>query len=145
VTVGDFLFGRHGQPVPVVSVEWQDGSEWVYNFHTRHKSHNYFAGGVLVHNVKPSLQYGGDTGRGGIVRVHPNEWVLSEKMRRGQAAIPPEAMTPAAIQGLITQAVGAGRVQPMQQIQFGPNQIASDMDLEAIAYRVFEIAARKRR
>jgi len=94
---------------------------------------------------RQKYQHGGDTGRGGIVRVHPHEYVLSEAMRRGQVAIPPEAMTPAAIQGVIAQAVGAGRMPQTQMIQVGPNQIASDIDIEALAYRVFEIAARKRR
>lgn len=45
--------------VPVESIRRVDGNFVTYNLHINHPSHNYFAGGVLVHN-KEATQQGGE-------------------------------------------------------------------------------------
>lgn len=50
--VGDLLLGFNGDFVFIKTIETIEPNETVYNLHTDHESHNYFAGGVLVHNGK---------------------------------------------------------------------------------------------
>ena len=50
VELGDLLMGINGQSVPVVSIEYVTASVPVYNLHTSHDTHNYFADGILAHN-----------------------------------------------------------------------------------------------
>jgi hypothetical protein len=47
----------------------------------------------------PSRARGGPTGQGGLFLLHPNEFVLSEAMRRGRAPIPAEAVPVSGITG----------------------------------------------
>ena len=49
---GDNLMDVTGQDVKVITLDYVYGSVPVYNLHTGHATHNYFANGVLVHNVK---------------------------------------------------------------------------------------------
>jgi hypothetical protein len=51
LVIGDVLL-LNGEPLEVVSIETLPGFEPVYNLHTNHESHNYFANGILVHNSK---------------------------------------------------------------------------------------------
>jgi len=53
INLGDELTNVNGQPVRVTSIEYVSASVPVYNLHTSHVTHNYFAGGVLAHNRKP--------------------------------------------------------------------------------------------
>jgi hypothetical protein len=52
----DELMGSDGQTVKVVSIAKEAGGVPVYHFHTNHKTHNYFAGGILAHNNIPKQQ-----------------------------------------------------------------------------------------
>lgn len=63
VMVGDKMMDEIGQAVRVDSVEYVYGDAETYNLHTGHHTHNYFAGGVLVHNKA--------TGTHGIQTVPP--------------------------------------------------------------------------
>jgi hypothetical protein len=66
VKIGDMLTGTHGEVIPVLSVRDTDTDEAVYNIHTDHTSHNYFADGILAHNAKSGDDFGGFTvSRGG--------------------------------------------------------------------------------
>jgi hypothetical protein len=59
--VGEIIL-ENGKPVPVTSLRKRDGNEPVYNLHTDHEAHNYFANGYLVHNGK-------DNARGGTYAI----------------------------------------------------------------------------
>ena len=60
--VGDLLMNVDGGFMQVTSIR-EIEPEDVYNIHTDHETHNYFAGGVLVHNSKAdSLAGGGQLG-----------------------------------------------------------------------------------
>ena len=66
VKIGDMLTGTHGEVIPVLSVRDTDTDEAVYNIHTDHTSHNYFADGILAHNAKEGDDFAGfTTSRGG--------------------------------------------------------------------------------
>lgn len=54
--VGDELLSSNGSVVAVTRVRMIYRRVWTYNLHIHHETHNYFAGGVLVHN---KLQQGG--------------------------------------------------------------------------------------
>ncbi len=60
--LNDYLMGTDGQRITVVKLEWINSKQPVYNLHTKHKTHNYFAEGVLVHNAK--RQHGGPVSAG---------------------------------------------------------------------------------
>lgn len=49
--IGDSVI-ENGKPVPVTRLQKIPGGVPVYNLHTDHESHNYFANGILVHNAK---------------------------------------------------------------------------------------------
>ena len=77
VKIGDMLTGTHGEVVPVLSVRDTDADEAVYNIHTDHTSHNYFADGILAHNAKEGDDFagftasrGGGTSGGGATNVY---------------------------------------------------------------------------
>ena len=52
----DELMGSDGKTVEIVSIATLPGNVPVYHFHTNHKTHNYFAGGILAHNLIPKQQ-----------------------------------------------------------------------------------------
>lgn len=95
VCIGDRLLGIDGHDAVVTELEWVDGSVEVYNLYTNHETHNYFVGGVLVHNGEQK-QAGGWT-RQGWAYMHPNEYVLSEAMRMGRTPVAAGALAPAAV------------------------------------------------
>ena len=66
--VGDRLLDVNGDDVLVYSVNSVRGSVRVYNLHIEHAAHNYFAGGVLVHNSE-AKQFGGPVMAGGVYTV----------------------------------------------------------------------------
>ena len=74
VKIGDMLTGTNGEAVHVLSVELVDTDEAVYNIHTDHNSHNYFADGILAHNAKSGDDFGfvasGGSGSGGATNVY---------------------------------------------------------------------------
>jgi hypothetical protein len=57
--LGDSLMDMNGQTIIIKKLEWIENRQPVYNLHTRHKTHNYFAGGVLVHNTAAKMKHGG--------------------------------------------------------------------------------------
>jgi len=63
LTIGEYLTDIHGVKIEVASLEWVKASVPVYNLHTNHESHNYFANGILVHNIYKKHE-------GGIVEQH---------------------------------------------------------------------------
>jgi hypothetical protein len=60
VKPGDKLVGADGKPKLVKNIQavHAPGTK-VYNLHTNHETHNYFAGGVLVHNAKSNNMWTG--------------------------------------------------------------------------------------
>jgi hypothetical protein len=50
--IGDKLISENGEEIEVTSISKVLKSEKVYNLHTDNDVHNYFAGGILVHNWK---------------------------------------------------------------------------------------------
>lgn len=60
----DKLTGPNGEDVAVTMLSVYPGGVRTYNFHTDNEAHNYFAGGVLVHNAIPKQPTGGPTGYG---------------------------------------------------------------------------------
>ena len=52
VEIGDVLLHEYEAAESVTSKRWISGQVPTYNLHTDHETHNYFAGGVLVHNAK---------------------------------------------------------------------------------------------
>jgi len=65
--IGDYLTSIDGSKVIVNSIDWISGNVPVYNLHTNHYTHNYFANGVLVHNIKTTMMVMHD---GGMVESH---------------------------------------------------------------------------
>lgn len=61
---GDLLLSENGEKVKVFSVTHEKGEYKVFNIHTDHITHNYFANGILSHNAKAKEHYGG------IVEAH---------------------------------------------------------------------------
>jgi hypothetical protein len=59
--VGETIL-ENGKPAPVTSLKKVEGGVPVYNLHTDHEAHNYFANGILVHNGK-------DNARGGTYAI----------------------------------------------------------------------------
>jgi hypothetical protein len=57
------------------------------------------SGGTSTGGTLPSRAMGGPTGAGGLFRLHPNEFVLSEAMRMGRAPIPASAVPVSGITG----------------------------------------------
>lgn len=76
--VGDHLISDSGWVVDVVTKTWGPGGVKVWNLTLRNKTHDYFAGGVLVHNVqqKPSYDLGGFVPFTGPAYLHAGEFVL---------------------------------------------------------------------
>lgn len=64
ISIGDVLMGEDGQAVTVEKVSATIRDVTVYNIETDHETHNYFAGGVLVHN-KSKMAVSSDLGGGG--------------------------------------------------------------------------------
>ena len=60
--VGDFLLDSMGLSVRINSLEIIEETVPVYNLHTDHETHNYFAEGILVHNVKQQAVGGPTSG-----------------------------------------------------------------------------------
>lgn len=57
--IGDVLLSENETPVIVTSIEYINKNATVYNIHTATEPHNYFAGGVLVHNKVDGASAGG--------------------------------------------------------------------------------------
>jgi hypothetical protein len=72
---GDELTTIHGETIRVAGVWRALASEAVYNLETGHETHNYFAGGVLVHNGKAKFSSGG--------QWTPGNWALVGDMPGG--------------------------------------------------------------
>jgi hypothetical protein len=73
VKIGDMLTGTHGETVGVIDVTVTATDEAVYNIHTDHTSHNYFADGILAHNAKQGDDFGfvaSGGGGGGATNVY---------------------------------------------------------------------------
>ena len=49
---------------------------------------NFGSSGGSTPPTPPQFAYGGETGAGGLAQLHPNEFVLSEKMRKGLQPLP---------------------------------------------------------
>jgi hypothetical protein len=62
--VGDLLMNQDGSFTAVRSIRELVKNEPTYNIHVDHEVHNYFAGGVLVHNAKSSNAGGGKLSSG---------------------------------------------------------------------------------
>jgi hypothetical protein len=77
--IGDHLISDSGWIVDVVTIEWGPGGVEVQNLTIDNPTHDYFAGGVLVHNVaqKPGYAAGGWVDETGLALVHKGEYVLS--------------------------------------------------------------------
>lgn len=71
--VGDHLVSDKGWIVDIVTKTWGPGGVRVWNLTLRNKTHDFFAGGVLVHNVAQKPQYA----EGGIAWV-PQVATLAE-------------------------------------------------------------------
>jgi pretoxin HINT domain-containing protein len=54
--VGDELLNVDGGAMKITSIELLQSDETVYNLHVDNVLHNYFAGGVLVHNAKAEAE-----------------------------------------------------------------------------------------
>jgi TP901 family phage tail tape measure protein len=76
--VGDHLISDSGWVVDVMTKTWGPGGVKVWNLTLRGKTHDYFAGGVLVHNVakKPEYDLGGFVPFTGPAIVHAGEYVI---------------------------------------------------------------------
>jgi hypothetical protein len=85
--VGDLLMNQDGSFARVSSIRELVKNELTYNLHVDHVCHNYFAGGVLVHNAK-SLADGGQLSSGwNMVGDRPGgKWVpgVSELIKNGK-------------------------------------------------------------
>lgn len=79
---GDHMTGLDGEPMTVMCIHHIGASIPVYNLHTSHETHNYFANGVLAHNAK-AYQHGGYVPSTGMAFLHAGEAVLSPKMVMG--------------------------------------------------------------
>lgn len=119
--IGDTLLGYGGSAVKIISISRVDGGVKTYNLHTNHETHNYFAGGVLVHNAKTE-NYA--TGTGGWLTVppgYPND-TYPIRMTSGEqfAVVPQDQPLP----GNVTINVGTVR---------------SDDDIREIAFAVAKV------
>jgi TP901 family phage tail tape measure protein len=88
--IGSELVGDNGLSVKLGAKTWYQGFVPVYNIHTDHESHNYFAGGVLVHNAvgKPTYDLGGYVPETGPAIVHAGEYVLTpQQVKQGGAGM----------------------------------------------------------
>ena len=57
--LGDMLLDKDGKDVVVTDLSWNGEQVPSYNFETDDETHNYFAGGVLVHNLQAMKAAGG--------------------------------------------------------------------------------------
>jgi hypothetical protein len=89
--VGDHLISDSGWVVDVATKTWGPGGVKVWNLTLRNKTHDYFAGGVLVHNIqqKPEYALGGFVPFTGPAMLHAGEYVNTPQevaaMTRGGA------------------------------------------------------------
>jgi hypothetical protein len=65
---GDRLMDADGDPVVIESIGYVEEQAEVFNLHTSHPTHNYFAGGVLAHNAAKKAA-GGPVRAGGVYLV----------------------------------------------------------------------------
>lgn len=84
VVIGDYLKGIGGDPIRVNSISRVDSEVPTYNLHTGHETHNYFANGVLVHNVKAEFSGGGGSGGGKMASVSAGSSVNTNTQVRNE-------------------------------------------------------------
>jgi len=152
--LGDSLMDMNGQTIIIKKLEWIENRQPVYNLHTRHKTHNYFAGGVLVHNTQAKMKMAADYGRlsntgrltdygrnmrsGGKPLQLPSGFeLINGEIRSGGKPI----QTGIPISELITNLIGGGNGRPIdvsisqQNIQ----DLASAIGFEIEALRGAEV------
>jgi hypothetical protein len=90
VEVGDTLLDENSKPYEVTRIEWWGEPCKTYNLHTDHPTHNYFAGGMLVHNAKATEEYqhGGYNPFTQLALIHAGEVILSREMLAGRIPVP---------------------------------------------------------
>jgi len=86
IRTGDVLRDPNFILKEVLGVTFAEVCEPVYNLETDHETHNYFAGGVLVHNGKAQMASGG--------QWMPGEWALVGDMPGGGIGPYTEAIDP---------------------------------------------------
>jgi hypothetical protein len=111
---GDYLFNLDGSMMIVKSIRQLAKREKVYNLHVDHNVHNYFAGGVLVHNAKAAGLASGGLLSGGwnLVGDTPDHGFIpgvSELVKNGRVYNSKES----------AQLIKSGRVKVAKSFAFG--------------------------